>query len=133
MRSCPRLLLLASLGGPLAGLPGLLWPQDDIPQRPAPQAPQATAITGDLPIGPDRPRGPLFGACTPQALLAWSGSGGLDILGGPFPVAVRTLTLTNTGTQPSLLPCPRHLDPGNASEVLVEADDAVPAQARLDG
>ena len=100
MRSCPRLLLLAGLGGLLAGPPVLLWPQDKAPQRPAPQA---TAIAGDLPIGPDRPRGPLSGARTSQVLLVWSGGrGGLDVLGGQSPGVARTLTPTNTSAQPSL-------------------------------
>jgi len=96
MRFSPRLLLLAGLGRLLAGPPVLLWPQDEVPQRPAPQA---TAIPGDLSIGPDRPRGPLPGARPPQVLLVWSGGGGLDVLGGQFPA----FTLTNTDAQLSLL------------------------------
>lgn len=101
MRSGHRFLLLAALGGALAGLPVLLWPGGgDAPPRSDP-APSVSA--GDRPLGPERPRGPLPGQRTPQILLSWSGGGGgIDVLGGQSPGAARTLTLTNSGARASL-------------------------------
>jgi hypothetical protein len=97
MRPGIRLLLLAAVGGAAAGLPILLWPAAETTPV------EASQPGADRPLGPDRPRGQLPGARTPQVLLAWSGGGsGIDVLGGQSPGAARTLTLTNTGTRPSL-------------------------------